>query len=200
MQDTKPVIKSIVKAIAYAENGGAPDLSNPKAGKTGEMKSIFQFTPDTWKADSKKFFGQEMPLTADNETYVMSQKVEKWLKEGKTVSQMASMHNAGAGEPDAYTGKFSTGRPSIGVNKKYGVRFDVPGYANKVLKYSKEFYKTEIQPQTAQAETQQTDDPLNSVLSTMKQATSKKQITQQDIPKQEGLLGMLTKKFDYAGQ
>ena len=105
------------------------------------MKSIFQYTPDTWKANSKEVFGKDdVPLTADNETYVTQQKVKKWVSKGYTARQIASMWNAGPGEPDAYTGKYSDGSPSVGVNKKYGVKFDVPSYANQVLAYSKEFY------------------------------------------------------------
>jgi hypothetical protein len=146
--DTKPLADAITKALAYTENGGAPNLSNPSQGKTGEMKSIFQFTPDTWKKDSMEVFGKETPLTPDTETYVAHQKVSKWVKEGKTASQIASMWNAGVGEPDAYTGKFSDGSPSTGVNKKYNQPFNVPAYAKKVLNYSKQFYQ-EKQPQSA---------------------------------------------------
>lgn len=139
MDDT--LANSIVKAFAYTENGGKPDIENPKAGKTGEMKSIFQFEPATWKQDAKKYLHDEnAPLTSDAETYVMKQKVEGWMKKGYTVSQMASMHNAGESEPDAYTGKFSTGKASKGVNAKYGVGYDVPDYAKKVLTYSKKFF------------------------------------------------------------
>lgn len=170
MNDEDRLTDSIVKGIAYAENGGKPDLANPSAGKTGEAKSIFQFTPDTWKHDAGEFLGNaNAPLNADNETFVMKQKVSKEVKAGRTVSQIASMHNAGAGEPDAYTGKFSDGSPSVGINKKYGVKFDVPSYAKKVLAYSKQFYgeKGSTQPKPK-------EDTLNQVINTVKQTTVKK--------------------------
>lgn len=144
-QNITPLANAITKALAYTENGGAPNLENPSAGKSGEMKSIFQFEPDTWKQDSKEVFGKEMPLTPDNETYVVHSKVTKWIQEGKTASQIASMWNAGEGEQDAHTGKFSNGASSVGTNKE-GVKFDVPDYANKVLDYAKQFY----QPQQSQ--------------------------------------------------
>lgn len=135
MDETDILADSITKAIAYAESGGAPNLENPKAGKTGEMKSIFQYTPDTWKLYSKQIFGKEVPMSADAETHVTKEKVKKWIKEGKTASQIASMWNAGESKPDAYKQNWK------GTNKKYGVAFDTPAYAKKVLDYSKQFYQ-----------------------------------------------------------
>jgi len=59
------------------------------------------------------------------------------------------MWNAGTGEPDAWTGKFSNGHPSIGVNKQYGVPFNVPAYASKVQNYAKNFYNTDFAGQVS---------------------------------------------------
>lgn len=134
----------IAKALAYTENGGKPRMDKLRAGKTGEMKSLFQFTPATWKNYAKQATGDEnLPLTPDNEFGVATTMAHKWLQEGKTVPQIASMWNAGTGEPDAHTGRFSTGRPSVGINKKYGVKYDVPGYAKKVQSHYDEFTKTD---------------------------------------------------------
>ncbi len=143
-QEKAALVKAVTKAIGYQENGGKPDLTNLKAGKSGEMKSIFQFTPDTWKAEAKKYLGSENePLTPDAETTVVSRQVGDWIDEGKTVSQMASMWNAGHGEPNAYTGKFSNGQSSVGINKE-GVKFNVPAYANAVNNFAKQFYSKEL--------------------------------------------------------
>ena len=131
---------AVTKAIGYTENGGAPDISNPSSGKTGEMKSIFQYEPETWKLDAEKILGNpNAPLTPDNETQVAYQTVLGDLKNGDTVSQIASSWNAGPAEKNAYTGKFSDGSSSVGVNPKYGVKYDVPSYAKKVLSYTKQF-------------------------------------------------------------
>lgn len=138
-------IKAIVKAIGYVENGGKPDPKNTKAGKTGELKSVFQFTPATWRGYSKEVFGKEMPLTPDNETYVVQQKVAGWVNKGWTTKQIASAWNAGEGEKDAWTGKFTNGSPSKSINKKYNVKFDVPSYANKVESYATSFEKGDNQ-------------------------------------------------------
>jgi len=130
--DITKKIMAIVKAIAYAENGG----KMPKeavAGKTGEMKSIFQFTPDTWKMYSKQVLGKEEPLTSDNESLVVYGKVGKWLDDGYNTEQIASMWNAGEQRPDAYKQNWK------GTNKKYGVSFDTPAYAKKVADYAKQF-------------------------------------------------------------
>lgn len=127
-------IASIVKALAFAENGGKPDISNPKAGKTGETKSIFQFTPDTWKVYSKQTSGQDnLPMNAQNESQVVYHKVEDWVNQGYNVEQIASMWNAGEQRPDAYKQNWK------GTNKKYGVAFDTPAYAKKVADYAHQF-------------------------------------------------------------
>lgn len=151
--DEKDILAdSITKAIAYQENGGKLDLGNTTQGKSGEMKSIFQFTPDTWRNYSEQVYGKEMPLNNDNETYVVKQKILKWIGQGKTTSQIASMWNAGEAHPDAYKENWR------GTNS-HGVKYDTPTYASNVLKYAKQFYdeknaknKPAQQPsQTAQA-------------------------------------------------
>ena len=123
---------AIVKAIAYAENGGKP--KEIKAGKTGEMKSIFQFTPDTWKHYAKQISGDEnLQMTPENESLVTYHKVGEWIKKGYNTEQIASMWNAGEHRPDAYKQNWK------GINKKYGVAYDTPAYAKKVSDYAKQF-------------------------------------------------------------
>jgi hypothetical protein len=163
-----PLMASLVtRALAYTENGGAPNINNPSAGKTGESKSIFQYEPDTWKADAGKYLGDpNAPLTADNETTVAKGQVTDWLKKGYKVNQIASMWNAGIGEPDAYSGKFSDGTSSQGVNKQYGVKYDVPGYAKKVENYTKQFIqeaqKSQLNNQTQPTVNSQTPPQISS--------------------------------------
>lgn len=153
MDEKTQLTYAITKALAYQENGGSLDIHNTKAGKTGELKSIFQFTPATWKGEAAKYLGDaNAPINADNETTVVTKQVGKWIDDGYTAKQIASMWNAGHGEPDAYTGKFSDGSSSVGVNKKYGVKFNVPAYANSVNKYATQFY-TESQQKNTQPST-----------------------------------------------
>lgn len=153
--------KAIVKAIAYTENGGAPKIGGLKKGKTGEMKSVFQFTPATWKQYSKEILGKEEKIHPDTETYVVNEKVKKWLDAGYKPEQIASMWNAGPGEPNAYGGKFSNGQASSGVNAKYGVKFDVPGYAKKFNSHFAKFAEEESKNPNAMAEsTPQTSQPM----------------------------------------
>ncbi len=148
---------ALVKALAYTENGGAPNLSSPKAGKTGETKSIFQFLPATWKRYAKEIYGNEnVPINADTETYLVSQKVKNWIDKGYNARQIASMWNAGEAKPNAYKQGWK------GTNK--GVSYNTPDYANKVLKYSKQFYKEK---------TSGGPDALNPVVSAIKQASTK---------------------------
>lgn len=132
--DKKKLALAITKGLAYAENGGKPNFNAPQAGKSGEMKSIFQFTPDTWKGYSKEILGKDnVPLNNETESYVVHQKVSKWVDEGYSPEQIASMWNAGPGRPDAYKQNWR------GTNK-YGVDYDTPKYAQKVLTYTKQFY------------------------------------------------------------
>jgi len=87
---------AVTKALGYTENGGKPNPKKLRAGKSGELKSVFQLTPATWKRYAKEVLGDEKaPLTPDNETYVVSQKVSKWIDEGKNIRQIASIWNAG---------------------------------------------------------------------------------------------------------
>lgn len=173
MDEKTALAYAIAKGIAYQENGGK--LGAPKAGKTGELKSIYQFTPGTWKQYAKDVLGDaNAELTADNETKVVVHKVQKWLDEGRTAKQIASMWNAGEDDPDAWTGKFSNGNPSKGVNQKYGVPFDVPKYALGVEKYARDFYKKDFEPQMSGNVSQTTPiAPVQKAATTYKPPTPK---------------------------
>lgn len=138
MDEQELLANAITKGLAYQENGGKLDLNKTSAGKSGEMKSIFQFTPDTWKNYSKQVYGKEVPLNNDNETYAVKQKVLGWIKEGKNTSQIASMWNAGEHHPDAYKENWR------GTNS-HGVHYDTPAYSQGVLKYAKQFYQEALQ-------------------------------------------------------
>lgn len=168
---------AVTKAIGYTENGGAPDIKNPSAGKSGELASIFQFEPGTWKAVAGKYLGNpNAPLTADNETIAETARVSDWLDQGYTPEQIFSMQNAGPGEPDAYTGKFSDGSSSTGTNK-YGVQYNVPSYVQKGMKYLSEFepemsQKVAATPTGSQSNTSQDSDLLSTVLSKLQNTNS----------------------------
>jgi hypothetical protein len=182
-QQLNPLAEPITQALGYTENGGKPDISNPSSGKTGEMKSIFQFEPNTWKAYSQQVVGKPLPMTADNESYVVLHKVNNWAnqlqKEGysqdKIPSMIASMWNAGPGEPMAYTGKFSDGTSSKGVNEKYGVKYDVPGYVNRFNNYFEKFSNQSTNtPKQApvQNQTANTSAPIQTVKKVEKKKSS----------------------------
>lgn len=141
-ETTKRVL-SIIKGIAYTENGGKPNTSNPMAGKSGETKSSLQFMPATWNIYSKQVLGKDnVPITPESELAVAYGKANEWYKndilKGYTPDQatlrIASRWNAGEQKPDAYKQSYK------GVNTK-GVSYDTPGYANKVLNYTNQFYK-----------------------------------------------------------
>lgn len=172
-QQLQKLAIATTKALGYAENGGAPNPNNESAGKTGELKSIFQFEPATWKADAKEYLGNEnAPITPDNETAVVLQVVSKELKDGKSVKQIASNWNSG--DYDAYTGKFSTGKPSIGVNEKYGVKYNVPAYANSVQNYVNQFMQGTPQENTGATDTGGNSNPgIQKLMSIIQQSRQK---------------------------
>lgn len=120
---------NLAKAIRQSESGG----NFSAKGKSNEV-GAYQFTPDTWNAASMKYLKQLVPLdsaTPEQQNEVAYKQLKEWKDQGYNVGQIASMWNAGATEPNAYTGKFSNGQASKGVNK-HGAAFDVPAYATSV--------------------------------------------------------------------
>lgn len=186
MKPQNPALSlALTKAMAYNENGGAPNLKDLSAGQSGELKSIFQYEPGTWKAVAGKYLGNpDAPLTPDDETIATTARVSDWLDRGYSPEQILSMQNAGPGEPDAYTGKFSDGSSSSGTNK-YGVKYNVSGYVDKGMKYLSEFepdLASKVTPNTGLVQsgdstsqiaphteptTMGATDPLTSILSTL---------------------------------
>ena len=123
-----PAVVNLAKAIRKQESGGNYTLP----GASGEY-GAYQFTNDTWNGEAPKY-GINVPLkeaTPEQQNAVAYNQIKAWKDAGKDVTQIASMWNAGEGEPDAYTGKFSTGKPSIGTNN-FGFKYDVPSYVKAV--------------------------------------------------------------------
>lgn len=143
-------VVNLAKAIRQQESGG--DFTS-KEGSSGEM-GAYQFMPDTWNAYSNKY-GIHVPLkdaTKDQQNAVAYNKIKEWKDAGYNVTQIASMWNAGEGEPNAYKGTFEkdtsthkAGDPSKG--KRGDVSYDVPAHAANVGKFYLDF-KNGISPQT----------------------------------------------------
>lgn len=182
--DTQQLSLLITKALAYTENGGKPNVNSLSAGKSGEMKSIFQFEPSTWRLYAKQELGDaNAPLTSENEAEVVHKKVSDWVQHlsDEGVSQeeiplkIASMWNAGESHPDAYKENWK------GVNSS-GVSYDTPAYANKVASYVKQFEKEPIQgAQAAQSTptTAKTPEENTQLLSSLSQ-----KLTSMGMPQQ----------------
>ncbi len=123
-----PGAVNLAKAIRQSESGG--NFTAP--GKSGEY-GAYQYTEPTWAKDSAAA-GVNVPLrqaTPEQQNQVAYTAIKKWKDAGYNVGQIASMWNAGEGESNAYTGKFSDGSPSTGTNR-HGAAFDVPAYAKSV--------------------------------------------------------------------
>ncbi len=125
-----PAVVNLAKAIRQTESGG----NFSATGKSGEY-GAYQFTDPTWNAWAKKY-GITTPLdqaTPEQQNAVAYNQIKAWKDQGYNVAQIASMWNAGQGEPNAYTGKFSDGSPSSGTNK-FGAKYNVADYAYSVAK------------------------------------------------------------------
>ncbi len=124
-----PQAVAMAQAIRKTESNG-----NFKAkGKSGEY-GAYQFTGGTWNSAAQKYLGYQVPVneaTPEQQNEVAYKRIKEWKDQGYNPGQIASMWNAGSGEPDAYQGTFSNGNPAVGVNK-YGVHYSVPDYALKV--------------------------------------------------------------------
>jgi len=123
-------VVAMMRALREHESGNKAVLPQEK-GIGGA--SIYQYTTSTWKGVAEKYLGDaNAPLNRANENKATYYRIKDWKDKGFKPAQIASMWNAGENEPDAYTGKFSNGKPSVGVNS-YGVKYDVPAHAKSVL-------------------------------------------------------------------
>ena len=123
-------VQALMRAISIQESGNKAVLPQEK-GIGGA--SIYQYTTGTWKGVAEKYLGDaNAPLTRANENKATYFRIKDWKDSGKNPAQIASMWNAGEGEPDAYKGTFSNGGTSSGTNK-YGVDFNVPAHTKKVM-------------------------------------------------------------------
>lgn len=132
-----PQLVTLAKAIRQKESGGSPT----RRGSSGEY-GAYQFMPSTW-AEKSRLAGVNVPLehaTMEQQNEVAYKTLQTWKQQHPdwNVGNFASAWNAGEGEPNAYTGSFSTGHPARGTNE-HGVAYDVPGYASDVADYYQQF-------------------------------------------------------------
>lgn len=122
-QELDQDVVRLAQAIREVESGG----DYAARGKSREF-GAYQYTPDTWNARASKYLGRSVPLEQASKEE-QNEVQYKWMKEkkdaGYNIGQIASMHNAGEGRPNAYQ------EGMTGTNS-YGVQYDVPGYAKKV--------------------------------------------------------------------
>lgn len=131
METLDPQVVNLAKAIRQTESGG----NFQAKGKSGEY-GAYQFTEPTWNNTAKKY-GVNVGLnqaTPEQQNEVAYKQIKEWKDKGHNVGEIASMWNAGVGEPQAYTGTFSNGKPSGGKDaiNSHGVHYDVPAYAKSV--------------------------------------------------------------------
>ena len=123
-----PQAVDLAKSIRQVESGG----NYQAQGKSGEYGG-YQFLPSTWDAIAPQY-GINTSLqnaTPAQQNEVAYKRIKDWKDQGYNIGQIASMWNAGGGEPNAYQGTFANGQTSVGVNQ-YGASYNVPAYAQKV--------------------------------------------------------------------
>jgi len=148
---------ALSKAIRSTETSGVRDPWNAK-GKSGEW-GAYQFTENTWNKLKQKYglTGDWGSASQQEQNQAAYRQIKEWKDAGYNVGQVASMWNAGEGEPNAYTGTFSNGQPSKGKNK-YGVDYDVPAYASGVAK-AYQYLKTGQVPVASEVKGPSTVEP-----------------------------------------
>lgn len=128
MDSLDPQTQALTQAIQQHESGG----NYQDIGDGGTSKGAYQWQPGTWETESKKYLGADAPTSPLEASPVQQNKVaygqvSSWKSAGYTPPQIASMWNAGEGEPNAYTGRFSNGSSSVVQGK-----FDVPSYTSSI--------------------------------------------------------------------
>lgn len=122
-QGLDPSVVNLTKAIRQEESGG----NFQAKGKSGEY-GAYQWMPNTWTADSQKYLGQSVPFgtaTPEQQNEVAYKKIAAWKAAGYNVGQIASMWNAGGGNPNAYLSG------NKGTNAQ-GASYDTSAYAKNV--------------------------------------------------------------------
>lgn len=130
---------AVAQAIRQTESNG----NFTAQGKSGEY-GAYQWEPATWAAQSAAA-GVNVPLqdaTPAQQNQVAYTQIKKWKDQGYNVGQIASMWNAGEGDPDAYL------NGNKGTNSS-GVSYDTQAYAQKVATAYQQ-YKTQQPTQNGQ--------------------------------------------------
>jgi len=123
-----PQVVNLAKAIRQTESGGNYSATS-KDGSYG----AYQFLQSTWNNTAQKYgiSASWKDATPEQQNAVAYNQIKEWKDAGHNVAQIASMWNAGQGNPNAYTGTFANGKPAVGTNSA-GVKYSVPDYAYKV--------------------------------------------------------------------
>lgn len=110
-------VVNLAKAIRTVESGGNYDAK----GASGEH-GAYQWMPNNFEAGAKKYGldpNDKSPISQDKVAY---NTLKEWKDQGLTPAQIAAKWNSGGTE---WEGK-------VGTNK-FGVKYDVPAYVNKVV-------------------------------------------------------------------
>ena len=119
----KLTASEVARAIKTTESGG-----NYKAkGGSGEF-GAYQFMPGSWadwatEYSRAKKLKYDLAPTPENQDKVAQFKIQQRIDKGEGLEQIAAWWNSGSSQ---------NWQSKVGVNK-FGVKYDVPGYVNKVV-------------------------------------------------------------------
>lgn len=113
-------VNKLASAIAQHETG-----NRNIPGATGELKTRFQFMPDTWRRLAQKYLGNgSAPTTDQNQDMVAKSYISDLFKQGYNEQQIAMIWNGGVPTRKVGTTKTKDGRT---------INYDTGRYANNVL-------------------------------------------------------------------
>lgn len=133
----------LTKAIGLQENGGKVNYN--ALGDGGSSAGQYQWNngstslkqgqiPSNFATMASRHGLDGTDFSPENQNRVAYTYIKGLLDSGMTPAQVASSWNAGRGEPNAYTGKFSNGSASTTST------FDVPGYVKGVQGYAQKLW------------------------------------------------------------
>lgn len=115
-----PIVEKAEKislTIKKVESGGRYEVK----GASGEI-GAYQMLPSTYKNLSIIHLGTSTPMTPENQDLIVRKEVERLLREGYTLREIALVWNQG-----------HRGQCRAGTNK-HGVKYDSCAYAQKILR------------------------------------------------------------------
>lgn len=132
---------NLARSIGIAESGGGGKPNYNAKGDKGTSWGAYQFQPGVFEARAQTYGLNPSDRSPENQDKVQYAWTKAQKDKGYQPWEIASMHNAGEGRPDAW-------KNHKGFNQKLGVSYDTPAYVSKVKQsYLQMQQQSQSQPQ-----------------------------------------------------